>query len=281
MNFPRSKSDNGMPAPPIDSWLSDPLPEGVIATRGYLICSTPRSGSYYFCDLLRSTGTLGRPHEFFGDAALRALGRAGEPIGIDERLALVRRWGCTTNGVFGAKLFPLQLAETPPGAIFAGMDQPLVFQLERADQLGQAISLTRAAISNAFFAGQPSTKEPQFDAPLIRDYLELVIRWNAAWQLWFARHGVVPLRFLYEDVVGDPQGAVDRVAAALGAASASIDPTKLSMVSQRDRLNEEWRSRFLAHEPEGRPFELPRPAGRVRLHRRTRRLLRMLRLRRD
>ncbi|HVR91859.1 MAG TPA: Stf0 family sulfotransferase [Novosphingobium sp.] len=282
MSSLRRKCSTNMPAPPIDSWLTEPLPEAVAATRGYLICATPRSGSYYLCDLLRSTGVLGRPHEYFGDAALRALGRASHSAGFGDRLGMARTWGCTANGVFGAKLFPLQLAATPPGAIVAGMGHPQLIQLERADQLGQAISLTRAAISNSFFAQQQSTNEPQFDAPLIRDYLELVIRWNAAWQLWFARHGVVPLRVLYEDLVSDPQGNIDRVAAALGVtAVARIDPAKLTMVIQRDALSEEWRERFLAGQPQDRPFELPRPAAMVRLNRRVRRLLRMIGLRRD
>jgi trehalose 2-sulfotransferase len=266
---------------PIAAWLTEPIPAGITAVRGYLICATPRSGSYYLCDLMRSTGLLGSPHEYFGTAAMRRYGHADYPADIGAQIEMARTRGCTANGVFGAKLFPDQLADTPPGAIMAGMGQPLLIQLERADQLAQAISLTRAALSNSFFAGQPSTTEPHFDAPLIRDYLELLIRWNAGWQLWFARHGVVPLRLLYEDVMRNPQNSVDRVAAALGVGVARIDPARLAMETQRDALSDEWRERFLGLEPESRPFQLPRPAGLVRLHRRIRRLLRMLRLRRD
>ncbi len=267
---------------PIDSWLTEPVTDGTEATRGYLICATPRSGSYFLCDLLRSTGVLGRPHEYFGAGAMRRHGDADYPAEIGAQLAIVRSRGCTSNGVFGAKVFPLQLADARSGAIFAGMGTRHLIHLERADVLGQAISLTRAAISNAYFAGQDGTVEPQFDAALIRDYLELIIRWNAAWQLWFARHGVVPLRLLYEDLLSDPQGNIDRVAAALGVtAAARVDPAKLTMAIQRDALSEEWRARFLALQPAGRPFDLPRPAALVRLHRRVRRLLRMIGLRRD
>lgn len=246
-----------MTASPIDNWLTEPPTEVPAAQYGYLICATPRSGSYFLCDLLRSTGVLGRPHEYFGTYTMHRFGMVDERAAIDTLLAMAHTWGGTSNGVFGAKLFPLQLAATPPGEIMAGMGNPLLIHLERADQLGQAISLTRAAISNAFLAGQKSTSEPQFDGPLIRDYLELIIRWNAAWQLWFARHGVVPLRLLYEELVADPQGNIDRVAAALGVtAAARVDPARLTMAIQRDALSEEWRERFLAGQPQDRPFDL-------------------------
>lgn len=267
---------------PVDSWLADGPGEDQVARCGYIICATPRSGSYFLCDLLRSTGVLGRPHEYFDVSTMHRFGVAGERADVGTLLALARTRGCTPNGVFGAKLFPLQLAATPPGAIFAGMGRPQLIHLERADQLGQAISLTRAAISNVFLAGRKSTREPQFDGPLIGDYLELIIRWNAAWQLWFARLGVVPLRLLYEEVVADPQGNLDRVAAALGVtAAARVDPARLTMVMQRDALSEEWRERFLAGQPHDRSFDLPRPAALVRLQRRVRRVLRMIGLRRD
>lgn len=267
---------------PIDSWLSQLAPQTATARRGYLICATPRSGSYFLCDLLRSTGVLGRPHEFFGTAAMRWLGMAEYPTEIAAQLEMVLTRGCTPNGVFGAKLFPLQIAAAPPGTILTGMNDPLLIYLERADLLGQAISLTRAAITNSYFAGQKSAMEPEFDGPLLRDYLELIIHWNAAWQLWFARRGIVPLRLLYEEVVADPHCNVARIAEALGGLGpVEIDQAQLTMAIQRDRLSDEWRERFLVMQPQGHPLDLPRPAALVNLQRRTRRLLRMLGLRRD
>lgn len=125
--------------------------------RGYLVCSTQRSGSTYLCQLLDSTGVLGHPLEFFEARAetglpphpgyfLAGLPRTGAGIRDDLRptdgpaysdLTTVDGWaahlertfalGTTTNGIFGAKLMWNQLpdVEQHAGAIerFAGLSR--------------------------------------------------------------------------------------------------------------------------------------------------------------
>ena len=41
--------------------------------RGYAICTEPRSGSVFLCRLLRSTGVLGKPTEYFNADAVRGV----------------------------------------------------------------------------------------------------------------------------------------------------------------------------------------------------------------
>jgi LPS sulfotransferase NodH len=266
---------------PFSTWLNEPLANPASVGPGYLICATPRSGSYFLCDLLRSTGVLGRPHEYFATDSMRRRGIADYPDDLTAKLAIVRSRGCTPNGVFGAKVFPLHFGGTAPATVLREMGEPVLIHLKRTDLLGQAISLTRAAISHAFFAGEAGREEPRFDAALIRDYLELIIRWNAIWELWFARCGVVPVSLSYEALIADPQLSIDRVASALGLAQpAAVDYSRLTMVVQRDGRNSEWRERFLALQLANRLDDL-RPAGIVTLHRRVRRVLRILRLRLD
>jgi len=105
------------------------------ATRSYLVCATPRSGSTLVCKSLRETGVAGRPEEYF--EALRSTGRPrrpeeyfegvddrsifdelGEPSGegsqqpppswsrtaYDRYLDWAMEQGTTDNGVFAAKL---------------------------------------------------------------------------------------------------------------------------------------------------------------------------------
>jgi LPS sulfotransferase NodH len=111
----------------------------VRATRSYLVCATPRSGSTLLCHLLDQTGLAGHPDEYF--EALRHSGRPRQPheyfdperhVNIVERLAFREMpdgsepppepsplwtpetydqylaWaldqGTTANGVFAAKL---------------------------------------------------------------------------------------------------------------------------------------------------------------------------------
>jgi LPS sulfotransferase NodH len=106
------------------------------ATRSYLVCATPRSGSTLVCQALRETGVAGRPEEYF--EALLHSGRPRQPAeyfaGVDDRSILDHlgergvgdeppprhplwsrtaydrylEWafeaGTTPNGMFGAKL---------------------------------------------------------------------------------------------------------------------------------------------------------------------------------
>ena len=41
------------------------------AVRGYAICTAPRSGSNFLCQLLAGTGLLGRPLEYFNGPGRR------------------------------------------------------------------------------------------------------------------------------------------------------------------------------------------------------------------
>ncbi len=56
-----------------------------------------------------------------------------------------------------------------------------------------------------------------------------------------------PLVFDYEDVMRNPQHAVDQVAALMGVAPpVPIDPALVMVTIQRDRTSDAWRQRFLA-----------------------------------
>jgi trehalose 2-sulfotransferase len=263
----------------IKAWLKEGIPSGS-PKQGYLICATPRSGSYFLCDVIRSTGCMGRPHEFFEAGMMKRLGRTDYPEDIPGQIAAAQRLGATSNGYYGAKFFPAQIDGAALAAIREGFSDPPLIHLTRRDLLGQAISLTRAALSRQFFSGPEGSVAPEFDADLIRDYLERIVHWNAAWDIYFARTGIEPLRVIYEDLVDDPQSQIDRMAEALGLhGEVRLDPSRLSMRVQRDALSAEWRERFLAAQPSNLFETALRSEGAARRARRLRRIARLLGLR--
>jgi LPS sulfotransferase NodH len=267
---------------PFDAWLDAPVDPRIVPASGYLICTTPRSGSTHFCDLLRSTGRLGKPHEYFSAWMVQRLGRPHRYGSVEEHLELVRSHGCTANGVHAAKLFRYNLTVLTPAAVMGAMGSPPIVFLDRMDLLGQAISYTRSAVTRAFRAGETDAKQPVYDPVLIRGYLELLIRDNSAWRLWFARQGITPIHVVYEELVADPQRVIDRVAQALGIEGpVPIDPSALLVRVQRDGLNAEWRERFLASETDVPAFTDIRPEARITFDRRLRKLQRSLGLRKD
>lgn len=77
----------------------DPLPA---IQASYVICTTPRSGSNFLCEVLQSTEVAGRPDEYFRDPPADH-----EHWTVPEYRAYVERIqqaGATPNGVFGIKL---------------------------------------------------------------------------------------------------------------------------------------------------------------------------------
>ena len=208
--------------------------------RGYAICAEARSGSIFFSRILQSTGALGMPWEWFHDPGwVRAL---ADPLHFEAVLDSAT----TPNGVYALKLFSpqfelatkLRWAERLPNLHFV--------YLERADLLGQAISLARALQTGQYKSDQPALGEARYDRRAIEDCLARLAYGRARWQCWFARNGLQPLRLVYEDIVRDPQRGVDRVAAHIGlGAEPRADLAKVDLPVQRDSASGEWRARFV------------------------------------
>src|SRR5579864_1896392 len=70
--------------------------------RGYAICAVARSGTTYLCELLRSTGLLGRPTEIFSPDAFPSV--PDYPREPEGQLRALPTHGMTPNGVYGLKV---------------------------------------------------------------------------------------------------------------------------------------------------------------------------------
>ena len=170
--------------------------EDIRPERSYVVCATPRSGSTLLCATLAETGVAGRPEEFFEaraasgiprrpreyfddapDRDLAAVPDVDPPAhaysdlrGISdygEHLRAVLRHGTTPNGVFGAKLMwmhvadLLALARTLPEhrdadlcELLGGLLGPTRYVwVRRRDTVLQAVSLWRAMQTQSWRAG--------------------------------------------------------------------------------------------------------------------------------
>src|SRR5262245_10046452 len=117
--------------------------------RGYAICTAPRAGSNWLCQLLASTGVLGRPLEYFNASARRQLDDPTYPDDPRGQVARILTMGRTPNGVYGVKLFASQFRAVA-GSVRLSRELPgLRFvYLRRRDVLGQAISWVRGLQTN-------------------------------------------------------------------------------------------------------------------------------------
>lgn len=216
--------------------------------RGYALCGAPRSGSNYVCEILGSTGVLGRPREYFNGAARRIHDDPAYPDDPHAQIERILTMGATGNGIYGLKLFPglfdtvaphLKLTEALPNLHFV--------RLRRLDVLGQAMSWVRSIQTRQFRSTETAAGAPHYDGAAIQHYVGQVCQRNARWDMFFARTGMKPIELVYESVAGDPQSAADAVAAVLGLADRPrIDSSIVRLAVQRDDVTRVWRERFHA-----------------------------------
>lgn len=211
--------------------------------RGYLVCGERRSGSSFLVRALMSTGVLGYPFEYFSRGACLREMRTDPGRGVASLL----RHASTPNGVYGAKLFSDQFDMLAPADWIARLPNLHFVHLERADLLGQAISLLRASQTGRFISSEPALAQPRYDAGAILRLIRRLAGNQARWRSYFARNGIAPLHLLYEDVAADPQAAARAIGRLLALdQDPRVDLARVSTEIQRDVVTEEWRARFLA-----------------------------------
>ncbi|HXH21580.1 MAG TPA: Stf0 family sulfotransferase [Dehalococcoidia bacterium] len=216
--------------------------------RGYAICTAPRSGSNWLCQLLTSTGVLGRPLEYFNGPARRELDDPSFPDDPRQQLDRVFTQGATANGVYGLKLFAQQRRQIEPTVdLLRDLPNVSFVFLRRRDVLGQAISWAKALQTLRYRSTQPQRGQAAYSFDAIAERLRSLDQEYADWAAYFGRHPIRPLEVYYEDMLVAPQSVVDKIAKLVGVnESAIVRPTLIDLEVQRDEATEEWRRRFFA-----------------------------------
>jgi LPS sulfotransferase NodH len=217
------------------------------ANRGYAICTSGRSGSNLLCQYLSSTGMLGNPLEYFNGSGRRLLGYPEYPDDPSKQIAWILTKGATPNGIYGLKIFPGQIEQIEKSIRWTDLLPNLRFVLlKRRDILGQALSAVRAMQTEQWRASMPERGSALYDGAQIYERLQIAARDYARWNIFFARRAVAPAVIIYEDLLADPQSAVDRVADLFGLRGrARAAGERIDLKIQRDAITEEWRARFL------------------------------------
>ena len=247
----------------------------------YVICTTPRSGSWLLSDGLSSTGVAGRPREWFNvleEQQHYARWRMAHDtdLGFHRYLQLARLHSTTRNGISGIKLHYYQFAGLPDRfSLFPGLrgltpDQLLTrlfpnskyIWLTRRDKVRQAVSFLLASTTDVWWnvAGTPSgrraasDREPTFDAAAIERMVRVFTRNDARWQNVFENHGIEPYVVQYDDLAADYEGSIAGVLRWLGVPDAdAVTIPAARLERQSDARNEQWAARYEAERSESPP----------------------------
>jgi trehalose 2-sulfotransferase len=243
-------------------WVLRPtLPEHATEPRtSYLVCGTPRSGTWLLCGLLASTGIAGRPHEYFDTRTEQAAKQAWGTATFAEYLTAVLAAGTTDNGVFGAKVMWASLSNLVarlredslrPGAhdravMEAAFPELLFVWVRREDMVAQAVSWSKAIQTGHWHHWDPpGSARPRFHFDEIDALMREIEEHDAAWRDWFERNEIHPLELRFEELVGEKQAVVHRVVAALGIDAASV-PVAEQTAKVGNSVNDEWTRRYRA-----------------------------------
>ena len=223
---------------------------GTAMRQSYIVASSPRSGSTYFCRLLGQSGLLGTPSEVlnpgFDLKGFKNCFKASSPADYIAEL-IARR--TAKSGVFGLKAhfenFEGFLKEYP--ALLDVLSPMTYIYINRGDRVAQAVSMARALQTNQWSSQGQEGKKPElrYNRELIANAMKEVELQDAGWLNWFKAKNITPFRLTYEDLLADPAGTVQKVVEHLGVQNAERDEVKVPPVEkQGDDTNQEWIERF-------------------------------------
>ena len=238
--------------------------------KSYRIWFSQRNGSTLLCEGLSATGVAGKPGEHFN---LITAGSLAEKYGVSIYEALKQKlWetGSTSNGVFGVKygmrsdgyqmhfeeILRLRHLENRPD-----LDHEVIWSdlfpnckhiyLTRRNKVRQAVSWWKAINDQVWHLqkGQSHENEAAFyeekydyDA-LWTLFKEANLR-ECAMQAYFSKYKIAPLNLVYEDMVLDFRGTINRILEYLEIAPANIPEVGFRLEKTSSGSSEEWVQRF-------------------------------------
>ncbi len=128
----------------------------------------------------------------------------------------------------------------------------LFIHLSRHDKVAQAVSLMRAeqsgiwhlAADGSVLEGTASPQPVAYDAARISVLVSELTSEDAAWDEFFAKRQIAPLRFTYETMTANPKLALAQVLAALGRDPQIAEDVSVRTAKMGDETSREWADRF-------------------------------------
>ncbi|MFD1982540.1 Stf0 family sulfotransferase [Mesorhizobium newzealandense] len=240
---------------------------------GYIICGTPRTGSTLLCKLLATT-KAGNPHSFY---RRQDVSEWAEDWNLPDRdtmselefnvayLDAAIAAGKGGTGIFGLRLMRENLDELSAilDQIFPELPSDkarfekafgdvLYIHLSRENKLAQAVSLVKAEQTGLWHIAPDGTeiervapaKEPHYDFERIKRELTVLEANDAAWNIWFAEQGIIPLRVGYERLSGNPAAALLGICEALGVQAPNAADVRPGVAKLADETSLDWMRRY-------------------------------------
>lgn len=218
----------------------------------YAIFITPRIGSTFLTHLIKNSGGLGDPDEWFNYDSVRV----GKLINNNKITSLVQyiyflaeKFG-SANGAFGVEFAWPHYSRLDQCIDLQSCFEKRIkyFYLRRRNIVQQAISWYAARESGLFHSSQNEreTKEVDaFDEKKIKALIDRVLKYEYEIEIFFVENNIEPIYLEYEQITSNPTDVLFLFANVLG-----VDPAKLRIQdeSKVEKLGGElslaWEQRF-------------------------------------
>lgn len=216
------------------------------ADRTYALVGSPRAGSNWLCQLIRNSGVLGAPGEYFEDDQLHSIRKSSKDA-ADLAWQRALDLGRSANGICGIKIFPDLLKYWPSADFVTFLSRCKLVHLRRKDLLDQAISWSIGYQTGAwasFMKTRP--RSAKYDAQLIERRLATIVADNLAWDRAAEKWGNQTITLYYEDILEEPLEALNQIARLMGVAPLAALSTEGDYRIQRGATNAEFKARFIS-----------------------------------
>jgi trehalose 2-sulfotransferase len=250
----RLRGDDHISQGELQNWMDTRLdfPVSSPFRKSYVVASSYRSGSTYFCSLLWKTGVLGAPAEYVnmgdGRRLREVMARRLQPTSPEDYFKKLLACRTSSNGVFAMKAhyphFQQALAWCPS---MLDLLSPVTYiYLTRRDHIGQAVSMAKAMQTNRWTSMDRETRTVlRYDKYLIRRCLEDIHQQKIGWLRWFELNNVTPLVLSYEDFVANTSETIEKVMRFLNVSEeGSCENYPPPVKKLGNRVNVEWAARF-------------------------------------
>ncbi len=249
----------------------------MVSPRNYVICSTQRSGSTFFCEALKKSSSFGIPKEWLvfleiPDDKLSEKERELKRLPVLQittaRADIQKKF---RQGVLGWKIMWSTIAELErrlkrenksldKSFLDIAFENPKFIYYQRLNKIAQAIShaiLVKTNIShlqnsvNSSEAWDKKKENLHISEEQIIFFLKKILMEEREWEKFFESNNIQPMRIFYEDFCGDILHNIINVGKFLdieiGIEKVEQVPKKISLKKTRSKFESDLAEKFLWH----------------------------------
>lgn len=242
--------------------ITDDTPENKIRSS-YIICTLPRSGSNLMMFTFRKQG-LGHPHEYFNQNRVDVFhyvvhhtdsldltdwtpGFLNKSATLSEYTQALTQNRCSSNGVFGSKLFANDVNYSQENWMVLKKALPedtKYIYLQRKDLIAQSISMYFAAVTNVWFEKKETSEETlvEYSFEKILPFFEDLKKGYVFWEKMFSQPSPNAMIVRYADLAQNYKETIRSVNTFMGHHDLEIPPQ--SIRKQVNSLKEAYSQRF-------------------------------------